>query len=416
MTLVENALGDVRAEWVKETTPGETPSDPEWNRFSDYVLAVPGWSGDASVEPLDDVVGSGDVLDHFRGPEEHSLSVEYLMQRFFVDSSDNVIDPIGEPLSYDYGSEYTSHTVVTRRSASSGGNFDSGLRQYVVGVGCRPTSGTIPGDPSESQPIALEVGYEAEYVRSYVIHQPDSATTLDLVSTSNNDTFDVIIENEGAGTTETVTLNGTTTVTTTASFGDIDAIEPQAEPEGDITVTDGNGTDILETPTGSSDGLVGSNTDGVDGDEVGIPALGLGSHASDIGTDPAEYQFLGTTSTYGSSGDIAARIHTLDLSVEIDTSREPQQGTRRQRIDIGPRTVEIDADTAGEFDTHKQHRRHFEGVAEDITYGFVDGDVTAKSCSLTDVGDVDYSGDSANVITSNTFQAAGDPAVSLTTT
>ncbi|AFH22673.1 hypothetical protein OSG_eHP32_00095 [environmental Halophage eHP-32] len=415
MTLVENALGDVRAEWVEETTPGEAPTNPEWNRFSDYVLAVPGWSGDASVEPLDDVVGSGDVLDHFRGPEEHSLNIEYLMQRFFIDASDNVIDPIGEPLSYDYGSEYTSHTVVTRRSATSGGNFGAGLRQYVVGVGCRPTSGTIPGDPSESRPITLEVGYEAEYVRSYVVHQPDSATTLDLESTSDNDTFDVIIESEDAGTTETVTLNGTTAVTTTSSFGDIDAIEPQAEPEGDITVTDGSGTDILETPTGSSDGLVGTNTDGVDGDEVGIPALGSGSHASDIGTDPAEYQFLGTSSSYG-SGVVAPRIHALDLSVEVGVSREPLQGTRRQAIDIGTRTVEIDADTAGEFDSHQQHRRHFEGVAENIAYEFVDGAITAQNCTLTDVGDLEYSGDEANVINSNTFQAAGEPAVTLTTT
>jgi len=69
MTLVENALGDVRAEWAVESTPGEAPTDPEWNRFSVYVLATPGWSGDASVEPLDDVVGTGDVLDHFRGPD-----------------------------------------------------------------------------------------------------------------------------------------------------------------------------------------------------------------------------------------------------------------------------------------------------------------------------------------------------------
>ena len=414
MTLVENALGDVRAEWAEESTPGVAPTNPEWNRFSDYVLAVPGWSGGGGVEPLDEIVGSGDIEDHVRGVEDHSLGVEYLMQRFFVNDDGDPIDPIGYPLTYDYGTQLTTHTVVTRRTTSDGGNFGAGLRHYVVGVGCRPVSGTIPGDPSESQPIALEVEYEAEMVRSYVIHQPDSATTLDVVSTSSEDSFDVIIESEGGSTSETVTLNGTTTVTTSSSFGDVDAIEPQAEPEGDITVTDGNGTDILEAVTGNG-GLIGSNTDGVDGDEVGIPALGSGSHASAIGTDPEEYQFLGTSSDYGGSA-LGTRVHALDATVELDTTKEAVQGTRRQEIDIGTRTVSADVDTAGEFDSHKQHRRHFEEVNSDLTYEFVDGDLTLKNATLVDVGDVDFSGGDANIINSSTFEAHGSPAVTVTTT
>jgi len=408
MTLVENALGDVRAEWVEETTPGTPPTDPSWNRFSDYVLSVPGWSGGAGVEPLEDVVGTGDIADHFRGVEDHSLSIEYLMQRFFVDGSGDVQDPVGYPAAYDYGSAYTSHTVVTRREATTGGNFGAGLRQYVVAVGARPVSGTIPGDPADSQPIALEVGYESEKVRSYVIHQPDAATTLDIVSTSANDTMDVTIESEAAATTGTVTLSGTSTVTTTESFDDIDAIYLSAEPEGDITVTDGSGTDVLETP------ITGRNTDGVEGDR-GIPTLGAGSHASAIGTNPSQYQFLGTSSAYGSD-DIAARVHALDATVELDTSKEPIQGSRRQLIDIGTRTATADIDTAGEFDTHTQHERHFRGTQEDLTYQFADGELVLKDATLTDVGDVDYSGSEASVITSNTFTASGDPAVVVTNT
>jgi len=30
----ESGLQDIRLEWVEETTPGETPADPEWNKFT----------------------------------------------------------------------------------------------------------------------------------------------------------------------------------------------------------------------------------------------------------------------------------------------------------------------------------------------------------------------------------------------
>jgi hypothetical protein len=408
MTLVENALGDIRAEWVEEPAPGEFPSNPAWNRFSDFVLSTPGASTDAQVSSLDDVVGTGDVVDHFRGAEEHSLSIEYLMQRFFLNVDGEEVDPIGYPLTHDYGAQYTSHSVVTRREATTGGNFGSGLRQYVVARGARPVAGTSPGDPSEADPIALEVEYEAEKVRTYVLHQPDTAISLTLSSTSTEDNFDVTIESEDATTTETVTLSGTSDVTTTETFSDVDAISLSQEPVGDISVTDGSGTEIVDG------GIQGRESDGVEGDR-GIPALGGGSHADPIGTDPATFQFLGTESEYG-TGAVASRVHALDLSVELDTSREALQGRRRQRIDIGTRTVTVDADTAGEFDTHTQHQRHFRGTQRDLIYRYPTGEVAVKDATLTDVGDIEYEGDSANVITSQTFEGHGDPAVVVTHT
>jgi hypothetical protein len=330
------------------------------------------------------------------------------MQRFFVDSNDDVQDPIGYMIDHDFQSDLSSHTVVMRREVGEGGNDSNGFRQYTVGAGARPTTGTSPGDPSEAQPIALEVEYTAEKSRSYVVHQPSGSTTLDIENTDSS-SIDVTIENEGATTSETVTVPGNSTATTTSSFSDIDAIWAESEPGSKIEVTDGGGTTILE------DGLQGSSEDGAEGDR-GIPKLESGSHASVIGTDPEDFQFMGTSSNFG-SGEIAPRVHALDLTIEFDVSTEAQQGSRRMSIDVGPRTVEVEGDTAGKFDTHQQHVRHLRGTTGDIDYVYADavsgtgGTVTVKSAQVTDVGDQEYSEGDANVITSNTFQGQGDPEI-----
>ncbi len=396
MSQVESALQNTRIEYVPETTVGVPPTDPSWETLTDYLkdLTV---SPDGNREGQS-VVGSGDLKTHFRGPEEHTFTTEYYKQQAFVDSNDDAAYPAGDPIVYDYQTAYPSYTFQYRRDVASGGNDGAGFREYVVAVGARPTEVSDPGDPSESEPITESLSWDAEKSRAYVIHQPSASTTLD-VTNNGSTSVDVTIEDEGASTSETVTVSGGSTVTTTASFGDIDAIWVESEPDGDISVTDGNGTDILGQP------LAGSTTDGVEG-ERGIPALGAGSHGSAIGVDPSKYLFLGVDTLNWQGSALADRIHSLDLTVSLETSKEAQSGTRRQAIDIGQRTVTVDADVAGPHKSADLIANQFRNEQGDFLYQYPDCDVTVKNASISDVPDLTRSAGDTNYIPSVSFEGA----------
>lgn len=392
----ERALDGVRAEWIPETTPGVVPSDPDWNTFGDFIRSGPGYDGDVNATANEPSLGESDTGRIHRGPRSGELTFSWWMQRFFIDNSDNANDPIGEILNRDHGVELNTHSVVFRREnlSSSVGNDSAGVRVYTVGRGCYPMSGTAPGDPSASEPIVAEAGYQAAIVETHVLHQPSSGTTLEFQSTDDSDTMDITVENEGAGESETQTLTGTTTVSGSQTFTGLDAVWLSAEPVGDITVTDGSGTTLAT--------IYGSDTDGVDG-EQGVPPLGTGSHASAIGTDPEDYVFLGTASTFSGSLTAANRIHGLDLTLEIDMTTEPQQGTRQLAVDPGTRTATVDAEGAGPFESATRYQEYMQGLEGDITYEYPDGDVVIKNAQPTGVDERNYDAGDANNIFAVTF-------------
>lgn len=415
---LESSTVPVRAEWVAESAFGEPPDNPEWNRYSDYLKLGPDWGGDPQTEG-DRAQGSSDFYDHYRGQENHPLAFSYIMQRFPVDASGNVVGPEAIPILNDGASYYPSHTVVYRQEVTDGGNFGAGFRSYVVNLGARVGSVTFPGDASNNLPIELDVSYEASYGRTHLIHQPDSATTLDIVSTSDEDTFDVVIESEGAGTTDTVTLTGTTTVTTTESFGDIDAIWCESEPVGDISVTDGSGTDILEDP------FVGTDGDGRGGYERGVPPLGSGSHASAIGTDPRNYHFLGTDQMWGGSNPAisagnAGGVETADLTVELDMSPEPRTGSPFPAVVPNTRTVTVELTNRGKFESYAVMKRKLDGYAADFVYEFPgDGSggtpatITAKNAQVTDSDNYQRDASEGTISMGLTLEAHGSPAITI---
>jgi len=390
---VENALQNARIEYVEEVTEGETPSDPSWETFTDFLTELSVDPGGSNNEI--NVAGSGDIKQHFRGPEEPSLELSYYKQQPFVDSSGDAVYPAARPLTYQYDRAYPSFSFEYRRDVSSGGNFGSGFREYVIVKGAKPTEVETPGDPSEGEPIVESLTLEPEKARSYVLHQPDTGTTLDVTNNGTN-SVDVTIEDEGAATAETVTVSGGATVTTTSTFSGVDAIEVAPEPDGDIEVTDGSGTNILDTP------IAGSNTTNVEG-ERGIPALGTGSHGSTIGQDPAEYLFAGFEPADLGGSQLADRIHALDLSVSLDVSREARAGTRRQSVDIGTRTVEVSADLAGPFKSAELIADQFRNLEADLAYHFPDNDVTVRNARLAETPEYTRAAGDANYIPSVTF-------------
>jgi hypothetical protein len=262
----------------------------------------------------------------------------------------------------------------------------------------------------------------AETIRPHIIHQPASGTELVVRSTDDSDTNDVVIEDEGATTTATLTLPGSSpnTVASTETFDDIDAIFVKGEHQGDIQVGTDNGsgsidTELLEKP------LTGTNKDRVSSVE-GIPLLEGGSIES-----PPTGQgntFLGTQASFNGS-DIAPRLHTLDLSVDLDTSREALQSSRRTEIDVGQRTVEFSADVAGPFESAAKIKAHFRDVNGDLIYAFddagtdpanADKKIVAKNCEIIDAPDHTRSAGDTNFVPSITFRAVSDennPAIEM---
>jgi len=412
----ESAVQNVRAEWVPSDRSSGTPrppTDPSWRRFGDYIASYPGWDGDAGTEGQQPA-GSAGPTHHFRGAEEHDLSIQWWLQRFFVDAAGDANDPIGSLINWSNGEAFPAHEVLIRREVAEGGVLGGGFREFVVASGCKPSSASLPGDPSESQPIVAEVGYAAELVRSYIVHQPTDGNTVtpQVKSTSANDTGQTVtIESEGASTSDTFSLNGTTQVSgaSGASFGDIDAVRIDGDHEGDIIVEDGSGTQLVED--GAGNGITGSQADGVQSFR-GIPLLGSGSHASEIGTDPESYLFLGTSSTFagGALADSAPsdRIHAFDFDAEIDLERDARQGTRRQAIDPTTRTVTVEADVAGPHESAAQSARYYRGTEGDIVYTLPDGDLTLRNATPTDTDEWEREGGDGRIIYGVTFTASND--------
>jgi len=405
-------LSDVRLEFVEETTVGNAPSDPSWSRFSDYIADAPGWDGGPDISE-NNALGSGDTVDITRGSEEHTFTLQYWLQRAPVDGNGDPTDPIAVPLTHDFNAELTSHTVVFRRETTSGGNDGAGFRMFTVGLGCKPISSTIPGDPGESAPQSLELEYQAEYGRTVVIHQPSSSTTLDITNNGTN-SVDVTIENEGASTAETNTVAGGATVTTTATFGDIDSVWiDSGEPDGDVVVTDGAGTTFTT--------LTGTSTTDPDY-EQGVPPLGSGSHGSAISTDPERFLGLNTDIRQGGTS-LADRVHGWDLSVELESSQDAIIGSRFAPVDEGVRTASVDVDVAGPYESTKQLRDFFSGAESDIVLSVggtssADGvaDITLTNAQLTDADEQSYGAGDSNVIYGTTFTAQNSTASSVSVT
>lgn len=410
--VVENSIDDIRVEYVQESEEAVPPSDPDFQVLADFLTSF-NFSPGADREAIS-VVGDADFRDMFRGAEEPEVETNFYKQRGFVDSNGDAAYPGGQLFTYQSGCDLPSYTILSRRESNCGGNFDSGFREYISVFGAKPIEVANPGDPSEAQPIIEELSWQVRKGRSYVIHQPDAATTLEIENTGS-DSVDITIEDETAATSETITVAGNSTVTTVETYSDIDVIYAESEHEGDILVTDGSGTNVLDAATP----LAGSDTDGVEAD-LGIPPLGGGSRGSAIGTDPSDYQFIGVDGPITWQGTaLSDRIHTLDLTVSIETAREAIQGTRGSTIDPGMRTAEVEADTSGPHETADLIAENFHNESGNVVYPYPDNDVTVYNAEIIDVPDLTRDAGDENYIPSTTWQGHSDdtnPAVDATYT
>lgn len=403
----ETGLQSGRFEWVEEDTPGESPGDPEWNRLSDGVVD---WTGNMDVQrEATQVLGDHNAIDHPTGAEDASVDVSYYLQNWFVDGSGNANDSSAYGiLRADDNTLLGTQTVMQRKEYTDGdGNVTR--REYFIARNAVPETVDATLDPTQSQPILMELTYQCHY-NAFAIDQPESGTTLEIVSTNDNDTMDITIENEGASESETITLTGTASATTTATFSDIDAVELASAPEGKVTVSDGSGTTFV-TLYGGNEYAEDDGT--LDGD-IGVPTLGSGSHSSSIGTSFEHVlgdEFEKPTDTDFSINSDTVDFHGTGFSISNTVTKNAVAGSRHQTIDMGNQTLEFNADVSGQGVSHAGLKEHLRGVEEDIVWipePSGNKQVTFVDCELTDLGDAPGDEpDQARGIRSNTFSAQG---------
>lgn len=395
-TQPDSGYRDHRIEFVRENAPGETPADPAWEAYSDNHLTAIMWEADAQYEGLRGV-GTADPRDHLTGPEDHTLTVEYHLQRFFVDSNGDPLDASGDAILRDADNSVSNtHTIVDRADYGS-------TRTYLVAKGAYPNVDEMTGDPGSGLPIAMAMEYEAKDVRLYKVGQP-SSEQLSVSSTSSNDTTQTVtIESDNASTTDTVSLNGTTAVLTeddtgsAITFDSIDAIELDAETEGDVVIEGNSSAEELARLDGTS------SYNGSSGD-LGIPALGAGSHAGTVGT--AYESFLDDEITKGGNS-LAAEVRSAGFSVDNNYEKAGVMGTTEMAVHPGDRNLEFTATVAGNFEGHEHLSDHVQNNSFDITWTFDGGTVTFKNAVLLEPGEV---GPEAGAVVStleNTFEPRG---------
>jgi len=395
-----------RYEWVEEPSPGAVPTDIEWNRFSDVIRTFEMDPG--ATLARQDSIATADAVDHNRGPEEPSATVGYDLQRFPVDGAGDPVDASAYGILRDQYNDLLGTLLAVGRREYGGGNDGAGVREFSVvrGAGVDSVSPTL--DPSGEQPILMELSLTARKARSYLIHQPSAATTLELVSTDDGDTMEVTIETEDAGTTDTISLDGTTAVTTTTSYSDIDAVWLADNPTGNVTVSDGSGTTFLEL-TG---GLEYSDDDQpVDGDR-GIPPLGAGSHAGEIGS--SFEHFVGDRFERPAGEAVRARINSASWTIENNINTQALHNTRAPALDAGNRGVTVDADAAGPYISHKSMMESLQKVQQHIEHELSGGTLQFQNAVPTDAAARTVEAEQAVASISETFSCSGDPAVVLT--
>lgn len=401
----EGGIRDKRYGWLAEQDAFQLPGTRSWSPPSDNVTNFE-WSPSPGVS-LRRGNGTADVVEVHNGPEEHEVTVEYDMQQFPVDGSGNAqsLDGYGI-LRVSPNNSLPSTVAFMRREEKSdlspnqtiNGATSKSSRIFVVMKGGKIDEVEYSGDPGSEQPITVSVTITAEKVREYQIDQPDSGQTLDIASSDANDTMDLTLEDEGGNTTETISLNGTTTVTTTGSFSDIDAAELSADPQGDITISGSSSGDTLAV-------IRGADFYGHGEGDLGVPALEGGSQPSALGTS---YEtILGDQLERPSGTGVAMELNSVAFTVSNNVGTRERVSTPRMASSADDRNVEVTATIVGESESVKSAEEALAAVEQNVRWTLDGGYLQADNAPLTDFGGVtDESGESAMSL-DNTFTGQG---------
>lgn len=403
----EGGTAPHRFEWVAETERGVTPSDPAWNPLSGNIETA--WDGepDAGTEGRRGI-GSPDPVGFFNGSETHEFDFVYDLNQWFVDANGNTLDPSNDAIQRASDNAIAAtHTVVSREAHHTGGADGGGRRIYKVGKGGHPGSVEVPFELEDGLPIAVTMSYQFEKYREYSISQPSADTLLVVESTSaNDDTQTLTIEDEGAATSEAVALNGTTLVSTSATFADIDAAALDAETEGDVIVSVNSGT--ATSPAKGTELLTisGQNSYEQGEGDLGVPTLGAGSHAAALDPDADAIVFNDDTISK-QSGEGIVELTSGSFSADQGLDTNARSETPRLNIHATDRTITITLSLAGEKVTVDTVKEHLQGVESDIVWTADEGSVTFNTGRIMSPGTVADETSTAKQIQDVEFEAMG---------
>lgn len=390
---LESGLKGHRAGWIVETTQGETPADPDWLRFSDCLVSGPNWPPSVNIFERR-CLGSVDPAGHHPGSEDHTLGIQYYLQRAIT------ADAWEDGGTRDADNNIpNSHSILWREErTTSEGIVGAGVRVYTHAVGALIDQAVLRGQIQNNEPLVRsELGYIAEKVRGYVIDQPDSAKTVTVESTSALDTTQSVeVENDGATTTETIgPLTGTTPVAGAVSFTDIDSIRLSAQTVGNVIVKLSTGETIATIYGSAAYG-------GAEGD-LGVPSLGAGSHEAALATAYENFRAAAVTRA-AAAFDFA----TQDMVVTVANGISPEEIVGlRKLLFAGDRSVQAAITSFGSTSSDRWLREHLQVTAADIVVTLGGGNtITLPGAVLTQPGARQYDR-TAVMRLGNTFTATG---------
>ena len=396
----EAGIGALRVNFIRETTPGTTPTDPDWLRFSDELNTVGNWVPNTNIAART-AIGTPDVTGFSIGAEDHELAISYSLQRWLTSAVEVPLDALADGFLRDVnGYIQNEHSFLARQSLPGPeGSQGSGVRIYTYGFGGKFDTASLTGDPSNSEPVMAEGTYRFRKVRSYEVSQPTVTGTLTVVSSNAGDTSQTLtIENEGAGATEAIALNGTTPVVGAVSFADIDSFRLDLETLGDVTVTFTVGAEQAFKIMGSE-----SQQD-IEGD-LGMALLGSGSFEAALAT-PFEH-VLGDLVVRSSEFELDTNLMTISVQISNNIQVDPVVALKAKVLSEGLREVTANVTVFSATGSHAATIEHLKALTADLVWTMTGGAITLDNACLTTPGARTYEKGEATMRRDNVFTGQG---------
>lgn len=405
---VESGLRNQRIEFARETNFGEIPTEPDFLKFSGVVNDYNWDVGDTVNERR--ALGDSDPVEFHKAVEDHSFEISYDLHKWLT-SSGNPHDAAYDGIARDNDNLLpNSHLLLTREDKGAisadqtiNGSSSKSTRIYTVGRGGLIEDVEISGESEDVTVAQVTLSYLVKKARTYQIDQPDSAIEIAAESTSDNDTSQTLtIENEDGSTSVDLSLNGTTVVNTTETFSDIDALELDAETEGDVKVyTYDTGASAVQDQLAV---IHGSNSyDGMEGD-LGVPALGGSGTREDPSSLPSSYEHLVGDAFSRNSNVINHAISSATLSVSNDIENIELADEIGMALYAGSREITLEITQFGEATSHDVFEEALRGVTADTEWTLNSGTITVNSAAIMDPGERGPSTDEAVMMIDSTYR------------